>query len=231
MVSALIFYRETGRWSFQTVPEESQWMISAPEPFVYWSKRAQLHTSWISVAKTSAKTRPLKLSQPLQQIRHPCALSKSCSWFTLRREETPGREGPSPEPSLACVAPSLLQSLNYLLVSRASHTPWCQGRFQIARALLGWPAGLGPAGSGSEGFPCTPLPSHVTALGCWGWWNCSGGSPSVLLCWHSTMGSISFFVVLPGYLQRAFDQHLSGLQQKPHLPEHRHRCNLFKTCL
>lgn len=128
-------------------------------------------------------------------------------------------------------APSLLQSLNYLLVSRASHTPWCQGRFQVARALLGWPAGLGPAGSGSEGFPCTPLPSHVTALGCWGWRNCSGGSPSVLLCWHSTVGSISFFVVLPGYLQRAFDQHLSGLPQKPCLLEHRHRCNLSKTCL
>lgn len=156
MVSALIFYRETGRWSFQTVPEESQWMISAPEPFVYWSKRAQLHTSWISVAKTSAKTRPLKLSQPLQQIRHPCALSKSCSWFTLRREETPGREGPSPEPSLACVGRMLPVCFNHWIICSFPvpvTPPGARGDFRLQELSWAGPQVWVQLGLALRGFP------------------------------------------------------------------------------
>lgn len=128
--------------------------------------------SWISVAKTSAKTRPLKPSQSLQQIRHLCASSKSCSWFILRREETPEREGPSPELSLACVGRVLPVCSNHWIICLFPvpvTPPWFQGRFQVARVLLGWPKGLGPAESGSDnrGFPppCSQVASQLWDAG------------------------------------------------------------------
>lgn len=192
--------------------------------------------SWISVAKTSAKTRPLKPSRSLQQIRHLCASSKSCSWFILRREETPGRQGPSPELSLACVGRVLPVCSNHWIICLFPvpvTPPWFQGRFQVARVLLGWPKGLGPAESGSDNWEVShhPAPKSHHSSGMLGLAKLLGGCLSVLLCWHSTWVCISFFVVLPDYLQGASDQHLCGLQREPCLLEHRHNCNFFKTCL